>query len=95
MKFSKMLPLLLTLALLCGCGGTEGAQTQEPAAPTVSLAERDLDARILSFESTDNADGSFSHSAALDGEAVEEFDYVWHADPSAAHDAVKNCPAEY
>jgi len=33
--------------------------------------------------------------ATLDGEAVPEYDYAWHADPSAVHDEVKNAPAEY
>ena len=34
-------------------------------------------------------------SATIDGQKVEEFDYTWHADPSEAHDDVKDCPAEY
>ncbi len=33
--------------------------------------------------------------ATLDGEAVPEYDYAWHADPGTAHDEVKNAPAEY
>ena len=33
--------------------------------------------------------------ATLDGEALAEYDYVWNADPSEAHDEVKNSPAEY
>ena len=33
--------------------------------------------------------------ATLDGEAVLEYDYAWHADPGTAHDEVKNAPAEY
>lgn len=36
-----------------------------------------------------------SGSALLDGEAVPEYDYAWHADPSVVHDEVKNAPAEY
>jgi len=36
-----------------------------------------------------------SGSASLDGEAVPEYDYAWHADPSVVHDEVKNAPAEY
>ena len=31
----------------------------------------------------------------LDGEAVPEYDYAWHADPDSVHDEVKNAPAEY
>lgn len=34
-------------------------------------------------------------TAMLDGEAVPEYDYTWHADPGTAHDEVKNAPAEY
>ena len=34
-------------------------------------------------------------SARADGAAVKEYDYTWHADPSAVHDEVKNAPAEY
>lgn len=33
--------------------------------------------------------------ATLDGKAIEEFDYTWHCDPSAAHEDVKDAPAEY
>ncbi len=34
-------------------------------------------------------------AASLNGQAVTEYDYTWHADPSQAHDDVKNSPAEY
>lgn len=34
-------------------------------------------------------------TATLDGEAVPEYDYTWHADPTVVHDEVKNAPAEY
>ena len=34
-------------------------------------------------------------AAALDGTAVPEYDYAWHADPGVVHDEVKNAPAEY
>ncbi len=33
--------------------------------------------------------------ATLNGQAVATYDYTWHADPSQAHDDVKNSPAEY
>ena len=32
-------------------------------------------------------------TATLDGEAVPEYDYAWHADPTVVHDEVKNAPA--
>lgn len=35
------------------------------------------------------------NGAALDGVAVPEYDYVWHADPSRDHGQVKDSPAEY
>ncbi len=34
-------------------------------------------------------------TATLNGQAVTEYDYTWHADPSQAHEDVKNSPAEY
>lgn len=33
--------------------------------------------------------------ATLNGAKVPEYDYVWHADPSADHGVVKDSPAEY
>ena len=32
-------------------------------------------------------------TALLDGKAVPEYDYAWHADPGVVHDEVKNAPA--
>ena len=37
------------------------------------------------------ADGSVT----MDGEAVKEYDYTWHSDPSGNYDEVKNAPGEY
>ncbi len=34
-------------------------------------------------------------AATLDGVEIPEYDYTWHADPTADHDQVKNSPAEY
>ncbi len=34
-------------------------------------------------------------TATLDGAAVTEYDYTWHADPTQDHGQVKNSPAEY
>ncbi len=34
-------------------------------------------------------------AATLNGVAVPEYDYVWHADPASIHEDVKNSPAEY
>ena len=68
--------------------------TEEHAISAADLAARYPDAHFLTLESSEDADG-VSHSATLDGAAVEEFDYVWHADPGEVHDEVKDCPAEY
>lgn len=35
------------------------------------------------------------NSATIDGEAIKEYDYTWHIDPTQVHDEVKNSPAEY
>ena len=32
-----------------------------------------------------------SGTAALDGEAVPEYDYTWHADPGTAHPEARRC----
>ena len=53
------------------------------------------DAHVITLASVQNTDGTYTHSAALDGTAVSEYDYTWHADPSEVHDEVKNAPAEY
>lgn len=49
----------------------------------------------ISLSSAQNEDGSWSHAALYEGEEAPEYDYVWHADPSQAHDEVKDSPAEY
>ncbi len=40
-------------------------------------------------------DGVYTHGATLNDQAVPEYDYTWHADPSQDHGQVKNSPAEY
>ena len=52
-------------------------------------------AHTIILSSTQNSDGSYSHTALYDGAAVQEYDYTWHADPSTVHSDVKNSPAEY
>ena len=64
-------------------------------APMAFAAESYTDAHVIKLSSTQNTDGSYSHSATLDGNAVKEYDYTWHADPGVAHSEVKNAPAEY
>ena len=100
--------LILSLAAGCGAAGTgtetaEGAtsqtagQTVEQTVSAVTQVSPDTyeDARVIVLGSTQSADGTYTHTATLDGEAVAEYDYTWHADPSEAHDEVKNSPAEY
>lgn len=36
-----------------------------------------------------------SFSATCDGNAISEYDYTWHCDPSTNHDEVGDAPAEY
>ena len=59
--------------------------------PTAKAAE-DVQTLVLSSQNTENG---FVHTATLDGAAVPEYDYVWHADPAVDHGEVKNSPAEY
>lgn len=110
MKLKKLIAPLLAVLMLCGCGSAGPAPettgtpaetgTQTPAAEEehpVSASDLDArypDAHFLTLESGGSA-GGVSHSASLDGAAVEEFGYVWHADPGEVHDEVKDCPAEY
>lgn len=56
--------------------------------PTQAAAQEAEQEILLSF------DGS-AHDAALNGEAVPEYDYTWHLDPAADHGQVKNSPGEY
>lgn len=64
-------------------------------APVSLAASSDSDAHVIVLNSTQKADGSYTHSAAYDGQTVTEYDYTWHADPSEDHGEVKNAPAEY
>lgn len=62
--------------------------------PMASAAEYP-DAHKIVLSSTENEDGTWTHSAKLDGAELVEYDYTWHCDPSEIHDEVKNAPAEY
>lgn len=85
MKHDRINALLLAGAMLfttaCGARAAETPGSDE--------------VKVITLSSTDNGDGTWSHSATVEGEAVKEYDYTWHADPSEAHDEVKNAPAEY
>ena len=85
-SLAVLVALVLAIGLLAGC--TQSAAQPEDTQTDVSgLQSEYQDAHTLVL----NEDGT----ALLDGEAVEEFDYTWHADPSEVHDDVKNSPAEY
>lgn len=72
-----------SLLLLLGVGSIPAGAVGEEGVYTISLS------------STQQEDGSWSHTALYEGEEVPEYDYVWHADPSEVHDEVKDSPAEY
>ena len=78
-SFTRVLAVLFLFTLL----------TQ--AFPAANATE---EVRTLVLSSEETADG-YVHSATLDGQAVTEYDYVWHADPTTDHNEVKNSPAEY
>ena len=91
MKPSKVLSGLLALLVsLSACTTASPDPTQSPVG-----AANDGDAKVIALSSAENADGTWSHSATLDGAAVAEYDYTWNVDPAEAHDEVKNAPAEY
>ncbi len=63
-----------------------------PLAPDAAAAEDQV--WDLTLSSSSDA-GGYTHTAQLEGVAVPEYDYVWHADPTEKHEEVKNSPAEY
>ena len=89
-KFFLMKRMIRFLAMcICAC-------MLLAIAPAAFAAEGSYtDAHTIKLSSTQNTDGSYTHSAMIDGSAIKEFDYTWHADPGIAHDEVKNAPAEY
>ncbi len=95
MKRMKVLSGLLALALLAGCGTQGTTPTPDPTQKPDSAGTDSGAARVITLSSAENANGTWSHSAALDGEGVPEYDYAWNVDPSTVHDEVKSAPAEY
>lgn len=79
---TKLLSILLVVCMIAAM------------VPMVSAAEYP-DAHKIVLSSTENEDGTWTHSAKLDGVELVEYDYTWHCDPSEQHDEVKNAPAEY
>ncbi len=64
------------------------------AAPAIFAGGEQSDAYTIELSYIESGE-EVTHSAALNGEKVPEYDYVWHADPSSDHGEVKNAPAEY
>lgn len=95
MKRMKALSGLLALALLASCGAQMPGDTPAPTQTPEGAGTESGEVTVISLHSTENADGTWSHSATLDGEEVAQYDYTWNVDSSAAHDEVKNAPAEY
>ncbi len=89
----KTLCIILAAMMICSAaaGCSQGSSTTSTTTAANTTASR-------SGEQTVEADYTIvlsGTSASLNGKAVEEFDYVWHANPSEVHDEVKDCPAEY
>lgn len=85
----KALAIMLSMGLILatGCGkASESIASNNNENDSVYANTKTYDANIINL----NVD-----NATLNGTAIEEFDYTWHCDPSVAHDAVKNAPAEY
>ena len=81
-SFTKLTIILLTVCLSFGTLGTI----------VIDADDGDVNRIVLySSQSGEN----YENSATLNGVAVPEYDYTWHADPGEAHDEVKNSPAEY
>lgn len=81
----RLLARILTFLFVLGVLG--GVFT-----PASAESFKSVSTLVLSSEETD---AGYVHSATLDGESVAQYDYAWHADPSADHGQVKNSPAEY
>jgi len=77
--YKKIVCLLVTLLMMI---------------PTSIFAD-DSDVCEIVLNSTQESGGTYTNSATINGEEVKEYDYTWNADPSTAHDDVKNSPAEY
>ena len=59
-----------------------------------ALAVTTSDVHIIQLSSQQSGE-QYTHSAVMDGKEIAQYDYTWHADPTAFHDEVKNSPAEY
>ncbi|MCQ2456113.1 MAG: carbohydrate-binding domain-containing protein [Clostridia bacterium] len=95
-----LLSLVLCAALLASCGAGETADTESAAATETTAATETETETVPQAEKPDGEPDVHEivlsgHTATLDGESVEEFDYTWHCDPTAAHTDVKDAPAEY
>ena len=76
-----------SIALLLGLALVVGLAPSAMAAEDTSVYEI-----VLSAQETEDG---YTHTATLDGQALPEYDYVWHADPTTDHGEVEDSPAEY
>ncbi len=83
MRRKQFLSLLLVLCMLASLLTVSAA------------AEGNETVHTLVLSSSENEDGSWSHTATYDGKQVVEYDYTWNIDPSEVHDEVKNVPGAY
>lgn len=93
LKTAVLLLMALCLVLLSACSGQQKnpEEAKEIPAAAIRVTSEDVyklypDAHRLVLSES---------GATLDGAALEEFDYAWHADPSSEHKDVKGSPAEY
>ena len=93
LRYIGIFVLCAALLLLSGCAAKVAqtpAQTGAETTPQVVSGAEEIwiekGAKIITLSGS---------SAMVDGAAVTEYDYAWHADPTTAHDDVKDSPAEY
>lgn len=110
-KSKRLWSLTLTASLLLTLAACNaGPPSNGGATSSSSSASSGSDASDAGTSSTTNSGSSevtgtpdpdaltirlSGGSATIDLEAVEEFDYTWHCDPSSTHSEVQNAPAEY
>jgi len=109
MNTKKIIALLLGLTMvasLAACG-EKSADSQPTATPdaakqaeTVSAEETPAAPETSEeTETPETYEGTVivlqGDKATMDGEAVAEYDYTWHCDPTVSHDEVSSAPAEY
>ena len=65
---------MVLVMLLCTCA-VDAVAAEEPKAD-----------HVIVLSAVDNKDGTYTNTATCDGVSVNEYNYVWHADPATATD---------